>query len=137
MAELLIHLTQMSSSLLVPDATPDLSPWLADATTQALLDPNSIDVSFQFPGVHPACRGHCVLMQIRYAQQPYLSGAGVIGVEAMGYCYDTQQWCFSTIGDWRFEGPTPPTLEAQRQLKRFLHGVFQLLQQHTCSNPIS
>ena len=110
-----------------PDAYPDLSPWLLDDMTQSLLDPHSIDVSFQFPGWHPTCRGHCVLMQVRYADQPQSPDATVLGIEAMGYSYETRQWHLSTIGDWCFEGSTPPTLAAQEKIKRFCRGVFQLL----------
>ena len=120
-----------------PDAVPDLSPWLTDDATQALIDPHSIDVSFQFPGVHPTCRGHCVLMQIHYTERPHIPDASAIGIEASGYCYHTQQWRLTTIGAWQFEGQTLPTSEAQQQLRQVFRGMFQLLKHPICSSPAS
>lgn len=111
-----------------PDATADLRPWMMDETTQRLLDPHSIDVSFLFPGWHPTCRGHCVLLQVRFCEAMQQA----IGIEAMGYSFETLQWRSSTIGDWRFEGIDPPTLEAQRKLRSFFRQVFALFQHPMC-----
>lgn len=117
-----------------PDANPDLSPWLTNEATQAHCDPNSIDVSFHFPGWHPTCRGTCVLVLIYYAEPPNNAHASMIGIEAMGYGYQTLQWRFSTISDWSFGGPEPPVLDAQGKIKHFCHSVFQLYQHPIYSN---
>ena len=109
-----------------PDAYPDLSPWLANEATETHCDPNSIDISFHFPGWHLTCQGTCILVLIYYAESPKDSQASMIGIEAMGYSYQTLQWRFSTISNWSFEGLKPPIPDAQGKIKHFCQNVFKL-----------
>lgn len=110
------------------DAQPDLSPWLMDGTCDDWLDPNSVDLSFHFPGVHPSCRGQCILTLVHYDRLPYEPEAELLEIEAMGFCHEKEQWRVSTIGAWRFGGPILPTEDAQEKLCNFFRGVFQLFQ---------
>ncbi len=48
-----------------PAARADLRPWAADADTRSLVDPDSIDLSFSFPGVNRRIPSRCLLVQIR------------------------------------------------------------------------
>lgn len=107
------------------DAEPDFSPWLK-STDETIIDPNSIDVSFHFPGVHPTCRGECILTIIRYNNIPYHPKADVLEIEAIGFCHDKQHWRISTVGEWQFEGFITPAREAQDRIFNYFRGVFHL-----------
>jgi hypothetical protein len=39
-----------------PDARSDLKPWTNDPQTRELIDPDSIDIGFHFPGVSKSWR---------------------------------------------------------------------------------
>ena len=51
-----------------PDAKVDLKPWAEDRDTQELVDPDSIDFSFHFPGWSRRWQSRSVLVQIRFYQ---------------------------------------------------------------------
>ena len=110
------------------DADPDFSPWLKDAHYDKTIDPNSIDVSYHFPGIHPTCRGQCILVMIRYNGTPYLPKADVLEIEAIGFCNEQQHWRISTVGEWTFEGFITPAREAQERIYNYFRGVFHLFQ---------
>jgi len=63
---------------LFPDAKADLSPWANDPDTRELVDPDSIDISFNFPGISRLIKSRCVLVQIRFYEDR------LIGIEAAG-----------------------------------------------------
>jgi hypothetical protein len=103
-----------------PDAKADLSPWTNDPDTRELVDPDSIDISFSFPGISKLVRSRCILLQIRF-HDGYL-----IGIEASGFGYQGKQWTISTVDDWQFIGPYLPTDEFANRLKHFCRNVFEL-----------
>jgi hypothetical protein len=105
-----------------PDATADLSPWTNDPDTRELVDPDSIDISFSFPGISKLVRSRCVLVQIRF-HDGYL-----IGIEASGFGYQGKQWTISTVDSWQFIGAYPPTDEFAARLKQFCRSIFELFQ---------
>ena len=49
-----------------PDAKVDLKPWSEDIDTQELVDPDSIDFSFHFPGWSRRWQSRSILVQIRF-----------------------------------------------------------------------
>lgn len=117
-----------------PDAKVDLKPWAEDTDTQELVDPDSIDFSFHFPGWSRRWQSRSILVQIRFAQaanQPSISSATehndkFIGVEVAGFDHRGKQWRLSTVGDWQFEGEIQPQPEIANQLKQFCRQIFEL-----------
>ncbi|MGF1492770.1 MAG: hypothetical protein ACFBSC_10005 [Microcoleaceae cyanobacterium] len=108
------------------DVRVDLKPWRNDPDTQEWVDPDSIDIGFNFPGRNPALQSRCILAQIRFYQDPVEGDRRVIGVEAAGYDHKGQQWKVSTVDNWSFLGSCQPTPEAAEKLKTFCRQVFEL-----------
>lgn len=103
-----------------PLAKVDLSPWANDSCTQALVDPDSIDMGFNFPGVNKNVTSRSVLLQIRFYE------GRLIGIESLGFGFQGQQWHFSTVEDWQFRGDFPPSVTFAAKLKEFYQEIFQL-----------
>lgn len=108
------------------EANADFNPWSSDNTTQNIADPNSIDISFSFPGEHSGFHSRCILIQIRFSRGLLVANSRIIGIEASGYNYQGEQWHFSTIGDWQFEGVNQPISFCQEKFRRFCRQVFIL-----------
>ena len=53
-----------------PDAKADLKPWKNDPDTRELVDPDSIDIGFHFPGWSRRYQSNSILVQIRFYQDP-------------------------------------------------------------------
>lgn len=98
-----------------PDLRSDLKPWTNDRETREMLDPDSIDMSFHFPGY--SFRSHCrsILLQIRFHAVD--EDVRAIGIEAAGFSGLGGQWRLSTVGQWHFVGRKPPIPEMQEKLK--------------------
>ena len=109
-----------------PDIRVDLKPWMNDPDTQELVDPDSIDIGFHFPGRSRSMQSRCILIQIRFYQDPIDEIRRAIGLEAAGYDHRGRQWKVSTIDDWSFEGSTQPTSDAANKLKLCCRQVFEL-----------
>jgi hypothetical protein len=112
-----------------PDANADLQPWLNDPDTLELVDPDSIDIGFHFPGWSRRFQSRSILVQIRLFPDEASSSAGAIksiGAELVGFTHVGKQWHLSTIQDWAFEGEKIPTEEAQFQLKRFCRKLLEV-----------
>ncbi|MGJ3247788.1 MAG: hypothetical protein ACFE0I_17135 [Elainellaceae cyanobacterium] len=109
-----------------PDARADLKPWANDQDTRELVDPNSIDIGFHFPGL--SRRFHCrsLLVQIRFYGDPVSQTYRAIGIEIAGFDHRGKQWQLSTIGRWQFEGESPPIAEVSDKLKEFCRHAFEL-----------
>ncbi|MEO1432380.1 MAG: hypothetical protein AAFS12_08840 [Cyanobacteria bacterium J06632_19] len=107
-------------------AIADFKPWLSDSTTQNMADPNSIDISFSFPEQHSGLHCRCILIQVRFSKALLSRNCRMIGIEASGYNHQNEQWHFSTIGDWQFEGNYQPTSFCQEKFRRFCRQVFIL-----------
>ena len=112
-----------------PDATVDLAPWLQDDETQSTLDPDSIDLSFNFPRRKAECQSRSILVQIRFSDALLSSSSHIIGIDISGYDCRGQQWRLSTVDTWSCGGKTVPTHRAQQQLKQFCQTIFQLFHQ--------
>ncbi|WP_373535849.1 hypothetical protein [Microcoleus sp.] len=109
-----------------PDAKVDLKPWMNDRDTRELVDPDSIDIGFHFPGRSRYLQSRSILIQIRFYQDPVEGSRRAIGVEAAGYDHSGQQWRFSTVENWDFVGETEPVAESAEKLKHFCREIFGL-----------
>lgn len=112
-----------------PDVKVDLKPWMNDADTRELVDPDSIDIGFHFPGRSRLLQSRSILIQIRFYQDPVEGSRRAIGVEAAGYDHTGQQWRFSTVENWSFLGQTEPAAESAQKLKHFCQEIFNLFNQ--------
>jgi hypothetical protein len=109
-----------------PDARVDLKPWANDLSTKDLVDPDSIDIAFHFPGWSRRWQSRSILIQIRfYNEENYRR---VIGMEAAGFDYRGKQWRLSTIEEWQIEGEVQPIPERSEQLRQYCRQVFELFQ---------
>ena len=109
-----------------PDAKVDLKPWAEDLDTQELVDPDSIDFCFHFPGWSRRWQSRSILIQLRfYTDSPEFTRS-FIGLEIAGFDYRGKQWRLSTINDWQFEGDLQPQTEIADKLKQFCRQIFEL-----------
>jgi hypothetical protein len=109
-----------------PDAKVDLKPWKNDPDTRDLVDPDSIDIGFHFPGWSRRFQSNSILVQIRFYKDPLEKEERFIGVETCGFSHIGQAWRFSTVDNWQFVGKCQPTEDAEQQLKLFCRQVFEL-----------
>jgi hypothetical protein len=109
-----------------PDGKADLKPWLNDSDTRELIDPDSIDIGFHFPGWSPRLQSRSILTQIRFYEDPETGYRRPIGVELMGMTNAGRQWRFSTIHNWAFEGEKLPRAITQEQLKSFCLRILEV-----------
>ena len=109
-----------------PDAKADLKPWKNDPETRELVDPNSIDIGFHFPGWSKRFQSNSILVQIRFHQDSSEDLEKIIGVETCGFSHMGQVWRFSTVDNWQCEGQYQPAPEVQTKLKLFCRQVFEL-----------
>lgn len=103
-----------------PVAKADLSPWANDPQTKEHLDPESIDLSFSFPGVNQSISSRCILVQLRFAENQ------LIGIDASGFNYQGKQWSFSTIGTWEYLGDCLPSDQLAQRFRAFCQDVYTL-----------
>ena len=80
-----------------PDIRVDLKPWMNDPDTLELVDPDSIDIGFHFPGRSRLFQSRSILVQIRFYEDPLDEYRRAIGVEAAGFDHQGKQWRFSTV----------------------------------------
>jgi hypothetical protein len=109
-----------------PDIRADLKPWTNDPETRKLVDPDSIDIGFHFPGKSRLFQCRSILVQIRFYEDPFDGHKSCIGVETAGYDHQGQQWRFSTIESWRFVGVTQPDEIMREKLKLFCRQILEL-----------
>ena len=109
-----------------PDIRSDLKPWRNDPDTRELVDPDSIDIGFHFPGRSKSFQSRSILIEIRFYQDPLNDSRSCIGVEAAGFDHRGKQWRLSTVEDWRCEGATAPEPEASEKLKQFCRQILNL-----------
>lgn len=109
-----------------PDARADLKPWVNDPKTKELVDPDSIDIGFHFPGWSRRFQSRSILVQIRFHEDSLTSSRRAIGVQAEGFDHKGQQWRLSTVEEWQAVGSSQPVSEVIEQLKHFCRQVFEL-----------
>lgn len=109
-----------------PDIRSDLKPWRNDPETRELVDPDSIDIGFHFPGRSKSFQSRSILIEIRFYQDPLNGSQSCIGVEAAGFDHRGKQWRLSTVKDWQCEGAIAPEPEASEKLKQFCRQILDL-----------
>ena len=114
-----------------PDLRVDLKPWTNDSDTRSLVDPDSIDLGFHFPGISRLFHCRSLLIQIRFHDDSESQTRRVIGIEVGGFDHRGKQWAFSTIHQWMFTGNYVPETAAGDRLKQCCRHVFDVF-----SNPL-
>ena len=109
-----------------PDAKVDLQPWVEDLNTQELVDPDSIDFCFHFPGWSRRWESRSVLVQLRFHSDSIEATRKFIGLEVAGFDYRGKQWRLSTVNDWQFDGEIQPQPEIADKLRQFCRQIFEL-----------
>lgn len=109
-----------------PDVKADLKPWKNDPDTRELVDPDSIDIGFHFPGWSPRIQCNSILVQIRFYKDPLEETEKFIGLETAGFSHVGQAWRFSTVENWQLLGQYQPTAQVEDKLKIFSRQVFEL-----------
>ncbi len=118
-----------------PDLRADLKPWANDPDTRDLVDPDSIDVGFHFPGVSRLFQCRSLLVQIRlYTDPEAIEALGssqrgerrVIGLDLAGFDHRGKRWSLSTIDNWAFSGEVAPDPTCRERLRRCCRQVFAL-----------
>lgn len=110
----------------LPDIRSDLKPWANDPDTRKLVDPDSIDVGFHFPGWSRQWQSRSILVQIRLHTDDASGERRAIGVEAAGFDHRGKQWTLSTVEAWTASGDNCPTLEKQEKLRAVLKDALLL-----------
>ena len=109
-----------------PDVKADLKPWKNDPDTRELVDPDSIDIGFHFPGWSPRIQCNSILVQIRFYKDPLEETEKFIGIETAGFSHVGQAWRFSTVENWQLLGEHQPATQVEDKLKVFSRQVFEL-----------
>lgn len=110
----------------IPDIRADLKPWLNDPHTRELVDPDSIDIGFHFPGWSRSFQSRSILVQIRFHEDPLDGHRRAIGVEAAGFDHQGKKWRFSTVENWQFFGTAEPAPAAGEKLKYFCRQILEV-----------
>ncbi|MEL7357679.1 MAG: hypothetical protein AAFN40_14055 [Cyanobacteria bacterium J06560_6] len=113
----------------LPDLKADLKPWANDPTVKNLIDPDSVDIGFHFPGMSRLFQCRSLLIQIRLHQDSESDQRRAIGLEVGGFDHKGQQWRLSTIDNWRFEGTTTPEPASRESLRNCCRQVFEVFNQ--------
>ncbi|MBD2663373.1 hypothetical protein B6N60_03255 [Richelia sinica FACHB-800] len=109
-----------------PDAKSDLKPWKNDPETRELVDPDSIDIGFHFPGISKSWRSRSVLIQIRFYEDPITNVRRAIGIEASGFDHRGEVWRLSTIEKWSFVGESLPASSVAEKLKKICQQILEV-----------
>lgn len=109
-----------------PDAKADLQPWCNDPETLELVDPDSIDVGFHFPGWSRRFQSRSILVQVRFYQDPLENSHRLIGLEMAGFNHQGEAWRLSTVENWQLVGQSQPAVDVGEKLKHFCRQVFEL-----------
>ncbi|MFN9400690.1 MAG: hypothetical protein ACK57T_13150 [Dolichospermum sp.] len=109
-----------------PDVKSDLKPWHNDLETRELVDPDSIDIGFHFPGVSKSWRCRSILIQIRFYQDPITDHRRAIGVEAAGFDHRGEVWRLSTVETWSFIGHSVPLAVVGEKLKQVCRQILEV-----------
>lgn len=109
-----------------PDLRADLKPWANDHDTRSLVDPDSVDLGFHFPGVSRLFQCRSLLVQIRFCEDPETAIRRVIGLDIAGFSHRGKQWTLSTVDTWSFTGNGVPEATAGERLKHCCRQVFDI-----------
>ena len=109
-----------------PAAKPNLRPWRDDAQTRRWDEPESLDLSFHFPGWTPRLQCCSLLLQLRFQNNESYEARKLLGVLVRGMTYDGERWRLATVGDWSFEGSYLPQAKQASQLHQMCRDLFLL-----------
>ena len=109
-----------------PAAKPNLQPWRDDAQTRRWDEPESLDLSFHFPGWTPRLQCRSLLLQLRFRNNESYEARKLLGVFVCGMTYYGERWRLATIGDWSIAGSHLPKAEQASQLRRMCRDLFLL-----------
>ncbi|QIR38410.1 hypothetical protein HCG51_17990 [Tolypothrix sp. PCC 7910] len=109
-----------------PDAKSDLKPWKNDPETRELVDPDSIDIGFHFPGISKSWRSRSVLIQIRFYQDPVNNSRRAIGIEIAAFDHRGEAWRLSTIDKWSIVGTSIPSPHIEDKLKQICRQILDV-----------
>ncbi|YAF95596.1 MAG: hypothetical protein AB3A66_24125 [Nodularia sp. CChRGM 3473] len=109
-----------------PDAKSDLKPWKDDPETRELVDPDSIDIGFHFPGISKSWRSRSILIQIRFYQDPINYSRRAIGLEVAGFDHRGEAWRLSTVENWSFVGMSEPSPQVGDKLKQICRHILEV-----------
>jgi hypothetical protein len=112
-----------------PDAKSDLKPWQNDPDTRELIDPDSIDIGFHFPGISRSWRSRSLLFQIRLFKDPITNLRRVIGVEVAGFDHHGEAWRLSTVENWNVVGRIHPSEQISDRIKNFCRHILEIFNQ--------
>ena len=109
-----------------PAAKPNLRPWRDDAQTRRWDEPESLDLSFHFPGWTPRLQCRSLLLQLHFQKNESYEARKLLGVLVRGMTYEGERWRLATIGDWSIAGSHLPKAEQASQLRRMCRDLFLL-----------
>ena len=109
-----------------PAAKPNLQPWRDDDQTRQWDEPESLDLSFHFPGWSPRLQCRSLLFQLRFQNKEADEAQKLLGVLIRGMTYDGERWRLATVGDWSPEGSHLPQAEHAAQLRQMCRDLFLL-----------
>ena len=109
-----------------PAAKPNLQPWRDDDQTRQWDEPESLDLSFHFPGWSPRLQCRSLLFQLRFQNNEGDEAQKLLGVLMRGMTYDGERWRLATVGDWSPEGSHLPQAEQAAQLRQMCRDLFLL-----------
>ena len=109
-----------------PAARANLTPWRDDPQTRAWCEPESLDLSFHFPGWSPRLECRSLLMQLRFQVMEERTVRRLLGVQMRGMTYDGERWRLATVGDWKPEGSYLPQPAQVNQLQDICRELFEL-----------
>ena len=110
-----------------PAASVNLTPWRDDPETRKWTEPETLDMSFHFPGWSPRLQCRSLLLQLRLSREE--SGSvrpHLLGVVIRGMTYEGERWRLVTIGDWTPVGNYLPEASQMALLKEICKELFSL-----------
>ena len=117
-----------------PAAKANLTPWRDDPLTRQWTEPESLDLSFHFPGWSPRLQCRSLLMQLRFHPDTAGEQRQLLGVLMRGMTYDGERWRMATVGDWQPEGPHLPGKDQVKQLQSICRDLFELFSRSDASD---
>ena len=109
-----------------PAAKANLSPWRDDPQTRRWDEPESLDLSFHFPGWSPRLECRSLLLQLRIAADAGDESLQLLGVLMRGMTDDGERWRLATAGNWSPEGSHLPQPQQVDQLRQICRDLFEL-----------
>ena len=117
-----------------PAAKANLTPWRDDPQTRQWSEPESLDLSFHFPGWSPRLECRSLLMQLQFCPLAVEGQRSLLGVQMRGMTYDGERWRLATVGDWLPEGPHLPQADQVIQLQMICRDLFELFSGATAAD---